>query len=34
MILDLSSFRKAIATLEEALNAYQQGSENAFIRDA
>ena len=34
MILDLSSFQKAIATLEEALNAYQQGSENALIRDA
>ncbi|MEI7494222.1 MAG: nucleotidyltransferase substrate binding protein [Alphaproteobacteria bacterium] len=34
MILDLSSFKKAIVTLEEALNAYQHESENTFIRDA
>ena len=33
-MLDLSSFQKALATLEEALNAYQHDSKNAFIRDA
>lgn len=34
MILDLSSLKKAIATLDEALDAYQHDSENVFIRDA
>ncbi len=32
--LDVSSFEKAIASLEEAVTAYQQQSKNNFIRDA
>jgi nucleotidyltransferase substrate binding protein (TIGR01987 family) len=34
MILDLSSFQKAIATLEEALDAHRLDADNALIRDA
>lgn len=34
MTLDLSSFKKAIATLEEAVNAYKNNQGNTFIRDA
>lgn len=33
-MLDLTSFTKAIATLGEALSAYQKEPQNAFIRDA
>jgi nucleotidyltransferase substrate binding protein (TIGR01987 family) len=34
MTLDLSSFQKALKTLEEALSTYSNDSENSFIRDA
>jgi nucleotidyltransferase substrate binding protein (TIGR01987 family) len=33
-MLDISSLTKALATLEEAINAYQKTPENGFIRDA
>lgn len=33
-MLDVSSLTKALATLEEAVNAYQKHPENGFIRDA
>lgn len=33
-MLDITSFTKALITLEEALNAYQKNPENDFIRDA
>lgn len=34
MMLDITSFTKALVTLEEALNAYQKSPGNDFIRDA
>lgn len=34
MNLDLSSFQKALASLDEAIKAYQANSSNDFIRDA
>jgi len=33
-MLDLTSFTKALATLEEALDAYEKDPKNTFIRDA